>query len=189
MPLLTTKFRKVSKWGRLRGGIDLATQGGPTKWHTWPAASALTSGTDVFGVSGTRFTGSLFVGINTLVTGIGFLVGSVGGTNTAIVELHDIDGRLLANSTTAGVTVGSAAGYQELSFVTPVQIVGPQFYYLSVTYNGGTAKLRALPASQGQSVMTFSKSNTGTFGTVGDLTSAQLPTTFVADVAPVGYIF
>lgn len=187
MPLKTSLFSRVA--GRLRwmvGGVQPIVAGGSSKWHTWPAVNSLTGGTDTTPVSGTRFTCEIFVPYNMIMTGIGYLIGSVGGTDKAIVELHDADGKLLANSDVAGVTVGTLATYQEIPFTAPVEVIGPQKYYLSVTMNGGTARLRTVPTAVGAAQMLTAKSATGTFGTVGDLT---VPTTFRADKAPIAYTY
>jgi len=185
MPLLSTKFRRIARFGRMRGGIDLATAGGSKKFCNYSALAALTNGTDIFGVSGTRFSASVFIPHSMVCTGIGYLIGSVGGTDKALVELHDADGKLIANSALAGVTVGTAATFQELPFAAPVEILGPQWYFLSVTLNGATAKVRALAAGT-IGITQLTKSATGTFGTVGDLT---VPTTFTADVGPIAYTY
>jgi len=186
MPLLSTKFRRIARFARMRGGIDLATAGGSKKWISHPAITALTSGTDVFGVAGTRFSVSLFLPHNMICTGIGYLIGSVGRTDKALVELHDADGKLIANSAVAGVTVGTLATFQELSFTSAVELIGPQWYFLSVTLNGATAKIRTIPTALSISQTALTKSATGTFGTVGDLV---VPTTFTADVGPIAYTF
>jgi hypothetical protein len=110
----------------------------------------------------------------------------VGGTDLAIAELHDADGKLLATSALAGVTVGTTATMQELPFTAPVEVVGPCWYYLSVTMNGTTARLRVLAASTAMASTAFAKSATGTFGVVGDLT---VPTTFTADTGPIAYVY
>lgn len=186
MPLQGSKFRRIGRFSRIKGGLDLATAGGSTKFITWPALTALTGGTDKAAVAGTRFSCSVFIPHNLLVTGIGYLVGSVGGTDLVLAELHDADGKLLATSALAGATVGTAATMQNLALTAPVEIVGPGWYYLSITMNGTTGKLRTLAAATALATTALTKSATGTFGTVGDLT---VPTTFTADVGPVAYTY
>ena len=187
MPLKTSLFSRVA--GRLRwvrGGIEPITAGGSTKWITWPALTSLTAGTDVTPVDGTRYTCEIFVPYNMIMTGIGYLIGTAGGTDKAIAELHDADGTLLAYSAVAGVTVGTLATFQELPFTAPVEVIGPQKYYLSITMNGTTARLRTIPTALGVSQTLTTKSATGTFGTVGALT---VPTTFTAGVGPIAYTY
>lgn len=187
MPLKTSLFSRVA--GRLRwmvGGVQPIVSGGSTKWITWPALTSLTAGTDKTHVAGTRYTCEIFIPYNMIMTGIGYLIGTVGGTDKAIVELHDADGKLLAYSDLAGVTVGTLATFQEIPFTAPVEVIGPQKYYLSVTMNGNTARLRTVPTAVGAAQTLTAKSATGTFGTVGDLTA---PTTFTADVGPIAYTY
>jgi len=186
MPLLSTKFRKIGRFSRLTGAVIPATVGGSKRFLTWPSLTALTAGTNVTPVAGTRYTCTIFVPHSLIMTGIGYLIGTVGGTDKAIAELHDADGKLLANSDLAGVTVGTAATFQELPFTAPVEIAGPCWYHLSITMNGTTARLRTIATAIGTSQTANTKSATGTFGTVGDLT---VPTTFTADVGPIAYTY
>lgn len=187
MPLKTSLFSRLAgnlRW--VRGGIEPITPGGSKKFITWPALTSLTAGTDVTPVAGTRYTSEILVPYNMTMTGIGYLIGTAGGTDKAIVELHDANGTLLAYSAVAGVTVGTLATFQEIPFTAPVEVIGPQKYYLSVTMNGTTARLRAIATALGVSQTLTTKSATGTFGTVGDLT---VPTTFTADVGPIAYTY
>lgn len=187
MPLKTSLFSRVA--GRLRwlvGGIQPITAGGSTRWITWPALTSLTAGTDVTPVSGTRYSCEIFVPYNMIMTGIGYLIGTAGGTDKAIVELHDADGTLLANSDLAGVTVGTLATFQEIPFTAPVEVIGPQKYFLSVTMNGTTGRLRTIPTALGASQTLNTKSAVGVFGTVGALV---VPTTFTAGVGPIAYTY
>ncbi len=186
MPLRSTTFRRIGRLSLIKGGIEVPVAGGSTKFITWPALASLTGGTDKAAVDGTRFTCSLFVPHITIATGIGYLIGSVGGTDKAIAELHDANGVLIATSAVAGTTVGTAATMQNLDFTAPVEIMGPGWYFLSITMNGTTAKLRTLAAATAMASIALTKSATGTFGTVGDLT---IPSTFTADVGPIAYIY
>ena len=186
MPIKSTLHRKVGGKRTLTGGIRPLTAGGSTKFITWPALASLTGGTDKAAVAGTRFSGSLFIPHLTTVTGIGYLIGSVGGTDLVLAELHDADGRLLATSALAGATVGTAATMQDLALTAPVQVVGPGWYFLSITMNGTTGKLRTLAAATAMASTALTKSATGTFGTVGALT---VPSTFTADVGPIAYVY
>lgn len=186
MALRSTMFSLLAGIRILVGGVDPVVAGGSKKWITWPSLTSLTAGTDKTPVSGTRYSCSIFIPHNMTMTGIGYLIGSVGGTDKAIVELHDADGTLLANSALAGVTVGTLATFQEIPFTAPVEIIGPGWYYLSVTMNGTTARLRTIATALGISQTALTKSATGTFGTVGALT---VPTTFTADVAPIAYTY
>ena len=186
MPILTPVYALITGLRTLIGGIQPVVAGGSKKWLSFPDLTSLTAGTDTTPVAGTRFTVSVYVPHNLTLTGIGYLIGTVGGTDNAIVELHDADGTLLANSALAGTLVGTLATFQEISFTAPVTIVGPGWYFLSVTMNGTTARLRTIPTALGISQTALAKSATGTFGTLGTLT---VPTTFTAGVGPIAYTF
>lgn len=108
---------------------------------------AATSGTDTTPAEKKLFVTSLFLPVNKKIKGIGYLVGSVGGTNKVVAGLWDSTGTLLAHSseTTEGATVGTAAELQELDLTTPYSALGPALYFIGVTMNGNTARLRCIP--------------------------------------------
>lgn len=167
------------------GGVSAA--GGftlrPYNIRTWQGVAA-TSGTDTACTNGTAYCGSILVPGNMTITGVEYLVGSVGGTDSVIVSLHDSAGTLLANSALAGTTVGTAAQVQQVAFTTPYAAVGPATYYIAVTFNGTTAKFRTVPAHTQGGVR--GNGVTQTFGTAATFTA---PTTFTADKVPVAAIY
>lgn len=133
-------------------------------------------------VAGTRYYGSYVLGSNVLLTGINVLVGSTGGTDSWIVELHDSTGALVATSTTSGTTAGTANIWQRIAFTATYQ-ASPGTYYIAVQSNGTTAKLAVL-TSPGLPIV--SGSATGTFGTGAAITP---PTTYTASLAPVAIVY
>lgn len=167
------------------GGIGAA--GGftlrPYNIRTWQPIAA-TSGTDTACTNGTAYCGSISIPGNMTITGVEYLVGSVGGTDKVIVSLHDSAGVLLANSDLAGTTVGTAAQAQQVAFTATYAAVGPATYYIAVTFNGTTAKFRSVPAYCSGGVR--GNSVTQTFGTAATFTA---PTTFTADKVPVANIY
>lgn len=142
---------------------------------TW-VPQATTSGTDKAPVAGTRFTAGVLVAHTTDITGISYLVGSVGTGDKVIAELYKADGTLLATSVLAGTTVAAAAGYQRVPFTTAV-IAEPGQYYIALSFNGTTVRFRAIPVGE-----CVTKSAVGVFGTPAALV---VPTTFTADVGPI----
>lgn len=58
-------------------------------------------GADIACTNGTSYYSEIYIPYNMTVTGLGFLIGSVGGTHKAILSIHDGAGKLLANTTTA----------------------------------------------------------------------------------------
>lgn len=167
------------------GGI--AAAGGftlrPYNIRTWQPIAA-TSGTDTACSNGTAYVGSIVVPGNVTITGIEYLVGSVGGTDKVIASLHDSAGVLLANSALAGATVGTAAQTQQVAFTAPYAAVGPATYYIALTFNGTTAKFRSVPAFCQAGVMGNGVAQT--FGTAATFTA---PTTFTADKVPVAWLY
>jgi hypothetical protein len=165
------------------GGIAAANSvHGFPNWH--PVAA--TSGTDTTPANGTQFVTSLFLPVGKLLTGVSYLIGSVGGTDKVYAVLYDAAGAALANSSLAsgGATVGTAATQQALAFTATYQAIGGRMYYVGVSINGITARLRTVPAhTQGG---LFANSVAQTHGTVAAIAPM---TTFTADKAPVVFVY
>lgn len=153
---------------------------------TWQPIAA-TSGTDTACADVTLFYASIFVPGDCVVSGIKYLIGSVGGTDKVVASLHDSAGTLLATSALAGTTVGTAANSQSLSFTVPETITGPDYYFIGLTFNGTTAKFRSVPA--------FCDAGSGLHSgsaTVVSLTPASFvpsSTAFTADKGPIASLF
>ena len=117
MPLKTSLFSRVA--GRLRwmvGGVQPIVYGGSSKWHTWPAVTSLTGGTDTTPVSGTRFTCEIFVPYNMIMTGIGYLIGA---GSKADVE-GEVEGR---SRPFAGVSVNGLRTIGAVLLIVPCGIL------------------------------------------------------------------
>lgn len=154
------------------------------QWH--PVAA--TSGTDTTPAEKKLFVTSLFLPVNKKIKGIGYLVGSVGGTNKVVAGLWNSSGELLAHSseTTEGATVGTAAEIQELNLTSEYSATGPAVYFVGVTMNGNTARLRTIPKNTaGANVMSGEISIT----TKNTLAKITAPTEFVADKGAVAWIY
>src|SRR5690606_7760259 len=119
-------------------------------------------------------------------TGVSYLVGSVGGTDRAYAVLYDANGAVLANSTLAsnGTVVGTAAQVQALAFTSTYACKGPAMYYVGISMNGNTARLRTVPAHCQAGL--FAGSVSQTHATVAAITE---PTTFTADKAPIVFLY
>ena len=157
----------------------------PVQCGTWQPIAA-TSGTDTACTNGTAYVGSIYVPLNCTVTGIQYLVGSIGGTDKVIVSLHDSTGNVLANSDTAGTTVGTAAQIQQVAFTSALSLVAPAMFWIGLTFNGTTAKFRSVPAYCNAGNGVLGNGVTQTFGTVAAFTA---PTTFTADKVPVAALY
>lgn len=152
---------------------------------TW-ANVAATSGTDTADTNGTIYFANIFIPGNLRITGIQYLVGSVGGTDKVIASLHDHNGGLLANSAIAGTTVGTTAQLMQVPLTSIFVAPGPGYFFLGLTFNGTTAKFRSIPAYTNFNGV-FAGSAVQTFGTPATF---ALPTTqFTADVGPVAGVY
>lgn len=83
------------------------------------------------------------------LTGIGYLIGTTGGTDKAIAVLYDSRGNPLAWSAVAGTTVGTANTYQELAFTVPFEVVDPGRHFIGIITNGTTATLQVQNGTTG----------------------------------------
>jgi hypothetical protein len=114
----------------------------------WVGGAQLTStGTDTTPTANRVQLGQLTIGNRCVLTGVGYLIGSVGGTDKAIAALYDSTGKMLVSSAIAGVTVGTANTYQELPFTAPFEVVVPGKYFVGVMMNGTTARIRTALAN------------------------------------------
>lgn len=178
-----TDYRAVAS---AAGAIELPVAGGSKRFITHPALTSLTDGTDTTPVNGTRYSCSVFIPHGLTLTGIAYLIGTVGGTNNVIVELKNAAGVNLATSALAGVTVGTLATFQQVPFTSTFSCIGPAWYFLTVQFNGTTARFRTIPANLGISQTALTQSVAGTFGTTANITP---PTTFTAGVGPIAFTY
>lgn len=154
--------------------------GQPISLFTFPVTSA-TTGTDTACAANILFYAAIYVPGKTQITGINFLIGSVGGTDKAIGSIYDISGNLLANTAVAGVIVGTTATTQALPLTVPKLLDGPNFYLVGLTFNGTTAKFRSIPVYCDNG--TVGGSVAQTFGTPATIAPSQ--TKFTADKGPI----
>lgn len=148
--------------------------------------SSVAAGTDTACATNTQFVSSVFIPVNKTITGIAYLVGSTGGTDKAYGVLYDASGTALAfsSTTSGGVTVGSAASVTAMDLTATYAAKGPAMFYVGVSVNGATAKIRTVPANLSSGI--YGGTVTQTHGTVGNITP---PTTFTANTAPYLYVY
>lgn len=135
-------------------------------------------------VDGSRYYTSINIGFPQLLTGIIAKVGSTGGTDKWIFELHSPAGVLLATTALAGTTAGTANTYQQIAFTATYNLLTPGTYFIAVQSNGNTAKLATLNAPSLTGVYTGSA--TGVFGTGASITP---PTTYTANLGPLATVY
>lgn len=142
-------------------------------------------GTSTTPVAGTIYYADVFVPRNMTITGVSVLNGGTVGTNKWIVGLHaTAGGATVANSNLAGVTSSGANAFQDVPFTGTYAAVGPARYWIAFQTDGTTDRFRTVAASTFVDVLT--KSAAGAFGTLASLT---VPTTFTADVGPIGCLY
>lgn len=155
----------------------------PTGVANWQPIAA-TSGTDTTPANDTQFVTSVNVPSGMKCTNVNYLIGSVGGTNRVYAVIYDSSGNVVANTTLAssGTVVGTAANIQTLALTSPAMLK-PGRYFVGISMNGNTARLRTIPAfcqagNLGGTV-------TQTHASVAAITP---PSTFTADQAPVVFL-
>lgn len=151
--------------------------GTKTRWANVPTTSTA-QGTDTAGVAGRLFVTDLYLPIGCTLTGIAWLVGSVGGTDKVIIALWSANGEVLATSNLAGVTVGAAGSAQNVNFTSSKSISGPTMVAVGVQLSGSTAKLRTAPFPAVCSTIVE-----GSFGAIEPL--ASFPSGFGGSQAPI----
>jgi hypothetical protein len=122
-----------------------------------------------------------------LITGVMVKVGGTGGTDNWIVELHDVNGVLVATSALAGTLAGTANTWQQIPFTSTVSLV-PGVYFLTVQSNGNTATFAAynFPAPAFATTPLVTGSVTGVFGTSANFTPA---TTYTVNLGPMALLY
>lgn len=117
------------------------------------------------------------------ITGLGYLVGSVGGTNTTVLSIYSSAGVLLGNTATAGTTVGTAANWQAINLTAPISVTGGNIYYVATNFNGNTAKYRGYP---GPGLKFVTGTGSQTLATPAAITPGS---TFTNDVGPIMFVY
>lgn len=157
------------------GGVLLA--GAKARWAN-VATTSTSQGTDTATVAGRFFVTDLYIPVSCTLTGVAWLVGSVGSADKVIVALWSAAGELLATSNLAGTAVAAAGSAQNVNFTTTKAITGPTMVAVGLQFNGATAKLRTVPFPAVNSAVVE-----GTFGSVEAL--ASFPSAFAVGQAPI----
>lgn len=155
---------------------------------TWQAPTA-ESGTDTAFAEKKLFTASIFLPCNTTLTGVKYLLGAGGGTNKVIAALFDSAGKKVANSseTTEGTTAGTEKTVQTLAFTSTYAAKGPARYFIGITANGNTAKLRTIPANTALNGVLTAEISLETKNVVP--ASITAPTEWIAAKGPVAGVY
>ena len=162
--------------------VAMASISGEAYWTGNVGIALATAGNDNANTNGDIYWAPIWVGSPGTITGVAFLIGSIGGTDKAIAALYNSTGVLQANSALAGTTVGTAANFQNLDFVTPY-VAAPGLYFVGMQFNGTTAHFRTHTAP-GLKFVTGSVA--GTFGTLPAITPG---TTYTANKGPIAVTY
>lgn len=144
-------------------------------WALPGAVQSDSVGNDTTPVDGTRYWVEITIPYPTMIHGISYLIGSVGGTDSVYAELYNTTGELLETSTKA--IVGTAQNIQNCVFATPYD-AWPGRYFISLQFNGTTARFMTHSVTGTKFI---AGSATGTFGDEDDITPG---TTYTAAKGP-----
>jgi hypothetical protein len=172
------------------GGI-VVSGFGPVVWAKGGPVALATSGTDKACANGTRFWVSIDIPYNVSLTGVAYLVGSVGGTDSVVVQLCNSSGVEVATSKMTGLhhgaIVGTAAQFQSCPFyvgATPTAYTAASGkYFIVVQFNGTTAKFRTYPIPGCKFI---AGSVAGTWDTKANITPGS---SFTVDVGPIAMTY
>lgn len=155
-------------------------------WAGGFVPTVATDGTDTAVAAKALFLSSIWLPANKTLTGVGFMVGSVGAKGKVVVGLFNAAGEVVAKSieTEEGTTTGAAAGFQEVDFTATHAATGPRLYYIGVTGNNAEDKLRTI-AVGGKTI----HAGEVTLAAKQVLAKVTAPTTFTASKGPVGYVY
>ena len=183
-PTFTTTIQ-VDGVSTLTGGVVYPTATAFI-WAVGGATVLATSGTDQAPTSGPRQWVQVNIPYNVTLTGIGYMVGSTGGTDSVVVELKDSAGatvaRSIASDTEIADIVGAAANFNNIDFSSTYAAVAG-IYYIAIQMNGTTARLRTYGVAGSKFVAATAA---GTFKTDASITPG---TTFTADEGPISYVY
>lgn len=168
------------------GGITFPTAT-PVIWATGGSVILVTGGNDTAPTDGPRWFTEVQIPYNVTLTGIAFLVGSVGGTDSVVVDLYNSAGVLVASSIDDAVSgpaaiVAATATIQSVAF-TSTYAANPGKFYISIAFNGTTARFRTytIPGSP-----FIADTQAGTFRTAASITPG---TTFTANQGPISMVY
>lgn len=170
----------IAPQGGLQGAVNLVSNItiGSVAYGSLGNATTYAASTNVYVTS-------IFVPYDMTVTNVNVLNGGTVGTNSIIASLYNAAGTLIGNSATAGTATAGANAFQTLALTTPRAIQGPGVYYVGISSNGAVDNVRTIAASTfvgARSLLVAGQ----VFGTLTNLSA--LPTTLVANVAPIVYL-
>lgn len=140
-------------------------------------------GSSAVHTAGMIYAAELWLPANKTITGVGVLNGATVGTDDLIFGLANSAGTVVATTALAGTLSSGANAFQEIALTAPYAAVGPARYWVIVQCEGTTATTRRIAAS---TYLAFTGSDAGVFGTLSSIT---VPTSTVADVGPIAYVY
>ena len=141
---------------------------------------ASADGNDSTPVVTEEYVAEILVPVPMTVTGFANFNGSVAAGNL-IAILYDSTGAKVANSALAGTTMSGTDSFQRIGFTAAV-VLQPGTYYVGLQLNNTSARYNTHPVGN----FGASKKTGQTFGTVTALTP---PTTFTANLGPMGALY
>ncbi len=163
-------------------------------------------GNNMTPVAGSVYYGTIEVNSTRVLTGLSVLNGTVAGTDAVDVYLFAADGRPIAHSAFAGTTASGTDRFQDIPFTATLLATGPTRYWVAYQTSGTTTRFRNVNLTPGSStaglgafigmlgssvtaVFGSIPSALSTAGTAPNTAATALPTTLIANTAPISCLY
>lgn len=161
------------------GGLNPAVGTAGTVFHSGRVgATSATMGTDTTPVNTETYIVEINIDVDTTLTGVSILNGSAVAGNMKF-SLADSTGAPIAAAQTASTAQSGTAAFQQVPFVTPYVVKGPQKLFVLAQFDTNTT-----PRYRSHAVGNFGAAKK-TGETYGTFTAVTPPTTFTANLGPV----
>lgn len=157
------------------------------------SAAPLVVGNNTTPVAGTAYYGTIEIPRTMVVKGISVLNGTVAATDDIYFGLFRADGVRIASTLLSGTLAANAGRFQDIDLTAQFLVTGPARYWISYTSEGTTTRFRTINLTPGASTAGLGAFigalGSSTTGTAPALANLVLPTSLVANVAPIGCVY
>ena len=176
--ILTCSMMSIAQWTDTQQNYKINKLERSWSPVTYSAAGSIiadTQGVNTTPTAGSRYWVEVNVHGNITVTGISFLVGTVGGTDSVYCELYRSDSTLIIRTVKA--ICGTAKQIQSCPFANTV-LLQPGRYFIALQSKGNTMRFRSHSVTGSKFI---AGSTTGTFGTAATFSPGS---SYTASKAP-----
>lgn len=160
------------------------------------SAAPLVVGNNTTPVAGSVYYGTIEIPRTMVIKGISMLNGTVASTDDVYFGLFRDDvtvGTRLASTLLTGTAASGIGRFQDVDLTAQYLVTGPARYWISYTSEGTTTRFRTISLTPGASTAGLGAFigalGSSTTGTAPALANLVLPTSLVANVAPIGCVY